>query len=436
MMKTILVMLDGLGDRAYPSLGHRTPLQFAATPNLDRLAFLGSNGLFHAGVPGECLPSENAHYLIFGYDLKDFPGRGLLEAVGEGVAFNDDDVLCLAHLAGIVWENDRPLLMGKRPAMGEEALGVLFCALGPFENRGIHFRLHRTRHNDAILIMSGGASPFVSDSDTMMPGTVLARIEPVSGNPEPARAEATAAALNAYLSHCYRVLANHEANRQRMSDGLQPANFLATQRPGRRIPQEPFAQKWGMRAMLMASGAVYGGLARELGFTFVRVKDTEDPGQDLRARIRLALSDHDHDFYHVHTKAPDDTAHTGNPDNKVAAITSLDRGLDEMVSEIEKRDDLLIAIAADHSTPSFSCPSIHSGEPVPVILVGPNVRRDDVTAYDEVRAAKGCLGFLKGRELMLTILNYANRSSMVGHQLGREKRPYIPTGYKPFSLTE
>jgi len=24
----------------------------------------------------------------------------------------------------------------------------------------------------------------------------------------------------------------------------------------------------------------------------------------------------------------------------------------------------------------------------------------------------------------------------VGHQLGGEKRPYIPTGYKPFSLTE
>jgi NADPH:quinone reductase-like Zn-dependent oxidoreductase len=36
-------------------------------------------------MPGECLPSEIAHYLMFGYERENFPGRGLLEAVGDNV---------------------------------------------------------------------------------------------------------------------------------------------------------------------------------------------------------------------------------------------------------------------------------------------------------------------------------------------------------------
>jgi 2,3-bisphosphoglycerate-independent phosphoglycerate mutase len=100
--KIILILLDGLGDRSYPILNHQTPLQAANTPNLDRLATMGGNGLFHASAIGQCLPSEMAHYLLFGYDAKHFPGRGLLEAVGFGVPFDEGDVLSLAHLASVM----------------------------------------------------------------------------------------------------------------------------------------------------------------------------------------------------------------------------------------------------------------------------------------------------------------------------------------------
>jgi len=116
-MKIIVILLDGIGDRSYKVLKQRTPLQAAATPNLDRLAHLGSNGLFHAASPGRCLPSEIAHFLLFGYELNEFPGRGLLEAVGESVAFDDTDVLCMAHLASVTWEKSRLILTHKRPDM-------------------------------------------------------------------------------------------------------------------------------------------------------------------------------------------------------------------------------------------------------------------------------------------------------------------------------
>lgn len=434
-MKIVLVLLDGLGDRSFDIFNHRTPLQSALTPNLDRLAKLGSNGLFHAASPGQCLPSETAHHLLFGYDLKDFPGRGLLEAVGEGAVFEDTDVLALAHLAEVAWRQGEPVLVRKRPRMEDDELEALFRAISPRELQGVRFRLHRTRRNDAILVMSGGVSPFVSDSDPMMPGWPMARIWPVADNPEPDRAEHTAKALNAYLTHCYHVLVNHGVNRQRLARELPPANFLATQRCGRRIIQEPFQEKWGLAGMVITSGAVYGGLAQELGLTFVRVHDSADPAEDLRSRIRRALDESAHDFIHVHTKMPDEAAHTGDPKYKEAVITALDRGLDVLVDAVTKRDDLIVGITADHSTPSDAI-LIHSGEPVPVALVGPNVRCDDVEAFDEVSAAKGCLGFLKGPELMLMLVNYANRSCLLGHQLGERKRPCYPKAYAAFKLTE
>jgi len=434
-MKIILLLLDGLGDRAYKYLDHRTPLQAAFKPNLDRLAFLGSNGLFHAASPGQCLPSETAHYLIFGYEMKEFPGRGLLEGVGHHVPFEKTDVLSLAHLCHVRWEGGVPVLVTGRDDIGGDAaeLSRLYSCVTPYEAEGVRFRLHQTRFNDGVLVLSGNVSPFVSDTDPMITGRTMAEIHPLGGNPEPESAARTARVLRQYLNHCHKVLSEHEINRMRKEGGGVPANFLATQRCGRRVRHGTFRDRWGLEAMFVASNAVYEGLAHELGMDFLRVKDGEDPGEDLGERIGIALDDEAHDFLHVHTKSPDEAAHRGDPIRKLKVIESLDRGLDMLVKALEEREDLLVAVTADHSTASVSG-LIHSGEPVPVAITGPGVRRDRVSAFDEVSVATGCLGFLRGKELLLMLLNYADRSCLLGHHLSPEDKPYVPSGYKPFKL--
>lgn len=433
----MLVLLDGLGDRSYKVLGGKTPLQAAETPHLDRMARLGGNGLYHASISGQCLPSETAHYLLFGYDLEMFPGRGLLEAVGAGVPSDDDDVLCLAHLAEMTVKEGVPVLRaGRKDIEGSrEELARLYSVIRSFEAQGVSCELHQIARNDAILLLRGEVSPHVTDSDPMIPGMAVARVFPKEPNPEPKRAARTAHALNAYLNHCYHALNAHDENRLRESLKFRRANFLATQRCGRRVPQVPFSERWGMQGMLIGSGVMYGGLAMELGLTFQDVRDGEDPGEDLRERIDLALADDSHEFFHVHTKAPDQAAHSGDPLRKRDAISALDRGLDGLAKAVMERDDILVVITADHSTPSRS-PLIHSGEPVPVVMLGPGVRRDGVRVFDEVSAASGCLGFLKGEELILTILNYADRSALFGHRLGKVQNPYLSHTYEPFTVTK
>jgi 2,3-bisphosphoglycerate-independent phosphoglycerate mutase len=328
------------------------------------------------------------------------------------------------------------LTHGRKDVRGDPGeIEDLYAAITFYETGGVRFRLRKTGVNDGILMLRGRVSPHVSDSDPMTKGCPMGRILPMEENPEPEEAQITARALNAYLSWCHRILSEHPANVARRERGLPEANFLGTQRCGRRIIQAPFHELWGLRGMLVASGDVYAGLATELGMTFFRAQDGPDPDADIRERLKMALEDIDHDFIHVHTKAPDEAAHRGEPQGKRAAIEAIDRGLDELVQGLQRREDLIVAVTGDHSTPCIS-PLIHSGETVPILIAGGYARRDGVACFDEVSAARGCLGLLRGKELMLTLINYADRSTLLGHRLGKKEIPCFPKDYAPFTLKD
>ncbi len=66
-MHILLIIFDGLADRPAPELQGKTPLEAAHTPNLDRLAAEGINGLLHPKSPGYPLGSPLALHLMFGY---------------------------------------------------------------------------------------------------------------------------------------------------------------------------------------------------------------------------------------------------------------------------------------------------------------------------------------------------------------------------------
>ena len=442
-MKVVLVLLDGLGDRTYAALGHQSPLEAARTPNLDRLAKMGMNGVFHAGPPWRCLPSEAAHFAMFGYDPDAFPGRGLLEASGAGIEFGDADVPVLAHLSGVrtapdpqtggnilVLEYGRDDIPGKRNETGR-----YFDALAPWACEGFRFELHQTGRNDAILVVKGAngnrPSPDISDSDPVGIGMPMGRITPLAESTEPEAASMTADAVNQYLDWCHERLNGTGVAGKNPGSRIR-ANFLATQRAGRRVSQEPFLEKWGFRAAMIASVAVYRGLARELGLDFIRAEDTDAPGADLAGRVGLALDDTAHEFIHVHTKAPDEASHKGDPLVKTRVIEELDQGLAGLVQALESgNQELLVVVTADHSTPARQ-KLIHSGESVPVAIAGGAIRQDRIERFDEISAVRGSAGFLRGDDLMHMILNCTNRAVLDGLRLGSVRRPYRHRDYPPF----
>lgn len=433
--KCIMILLDGIGDRAYPELNHQTPLQAARTPVLNQLARDGANGLYHAALMGQALPSENAHFAMFGYEMDRFPGRGALEALGAGISIGNGEVAVLTHFAHVKREKDGTLTLqnGKALASGEE-IEALIRAVAHFRHGDIEIRFHQTKGFLGILTLSGPVAPFVTDSDPMRFGSPLIAIQPWAAHVHQLEALNTARALGAYLEWAHLQLHDHPVNRQRREKGVPPLNALVTQRAGQ-LKNAPSFEAWnGLKGLSIASGIVYHGLAAYLGMDANKVSDTHQPGKDMAKRLQMALKALGrYDFIHVHTKAPDEAAHTKDPLAKMRVIEALDQGIGTVLKKLLAEPDLLLVVAADHSTPSAG-PLIHSGEPVPLLFHGPGVRCDEVPWYDEISAARGAMGLVRGRELMYLILNHLDRAKLQGTMDSPLDQPYWPGRCEPLRL--
>ncbi len=438
--KCLLIVLDGLGDRSHEVLEWQTPLQAAHAPHLDRLARGGANGLYHAGSLGEALPSETAHFAMFGYDRKDFPGRGPLEALGAGVDLARDEVAILAHFAALEQRDGCLALVQDVPRADAEEVAALIRAVDKWEQDGIRIRYVPVKGVFGVLILSGEVSPDITDTGPMRDGRFLPDLLPLiskystTRNAEnEVRARNTARVLRAYLLHTWHTLREHPLNDRRRRAGLPPITGLVTQRAGSLRPVPPFSRRFGLRGLSIASGAVFRGLARHLGLDWQAPRDTGDLAEDF-ARDLADVPEHftRYDFIHLHTKAPDEAAHAKDPLLKKAVIEALDRALGTGKALLEN-PGLLVVVTADHSTPS-SGNMIHSGEPVPLLFHGTGVRRDLVTRFDEIHAAQGCLGCVRGTELLRLILNHLDMARLEGVRDTPEDCLYWPGDYQPLPV--
>ena len=432
--KCILILLDGLGDRSYRELDFKTPLQAAKTPVLDRLAQASANGIYHAACMGQALPSENAHFIMFGYDIKEFPGRGALEALGAGIVFQHKDVAVLSHFVSITESEKKLVLKEGKPVISDREIAEFVDVVREFETGGVRIRFHPTGGIRGIVTLHGSVSPFITDSDPFVNNRPLINIQPWDGYRDDPATAITAQALKKYLIHVYDELCVHPVNQARIKNGKLPINCLVTQRAGQLKHVTPFDDRYGLRGLSMASGPMYWGLGTYIGLDVKKVTDTGNPGKDLAERIHMAYAClNEYDFIHVHTKTPDEVAHTKNPLAKKSVIESLDKGIGKGIQPLLEDPDLLVIVTADHSTPS-SGPLIHSGESVPILFHGSGVRRDRVRQFDEISAAAGALGTLRGKELIYMVLNHLNRSKLHGIMDTPVDQPYWPGKYKSFKL--
>ncbi len=433
--RCVLIVLDGLGDRSHSCLGEKTPLQAAHTPHLDALARQGANGLFHADQPGVALPSENAHFSLFGYGRDEFPGRGFLEALGAGIDLSNHDVAILAHLVSVREKNGSLVLQKDRPnAEPDEVSALMNQVLPSHEFGGIRFRFMQTQGLDGILTLNGPVSIHVTDTDPMQEGRLIPEVQPWQSARQDVAAQVTAQSLKRYLIWCYKRLSSHPVNYSRQLRGMVPINALVTQRPGRLRPIESLSSRWGLRGLSISSGFIYWGLCTFLGMDVLKCRDTNDAGNDLAERIKSAHGRlNEYDLIHVHTKAPDTAAHTKNPHTKKTVIEALDRGLGEALDPLLKDTECMIIVTSDHSTPS-SGPLIHSGEPVPMAIVGKGVRRDAVEHFDEVHCASGVLGLVRGKEFMYLLLNYLDRTKLRGIMDTPDDQAFWPGDSEPFRV--
>jgi 2,3-bisphosphoglycerate-independent phosphoglycerate mutase len=395
MYPIVVVLLDGLGDRAHASLGGRTANEAAVTPNLDALAASGSTGVLYAVGPGRAPSSEVAHWSMFGYRPEEFPGRAVLEALGAGEEVDPADVLAFAALRpaeerdGELWLTGRP----RRSEDDEEAAALLErCA--DIEVDGLGFSLSHLGRGEAILRVSGGADDRVTDTDAFFRDRYPV-LRPQAAAPE---AERTARAVDGWTRE---VLNRLEGER---------FNVVTLKWWGRARAAPTFEQRHGVSGSFVAASRFMHGLARAVGLEPLEAKETDDPTSDLAHRLALIRDrlDAGETFVFSHLKATDEAGHTKDHAIKQRTIEALDAALGDLPT-----DRAIVCVTGDHATPAYP-EVIHSGDPVPLVLAGPGVRADGVTEFGELPCAGGILGHLRGPDLMPVLLNAADRPLFLG----------------------
>jgi len=405
----VLILLDGLGDRAQPELGNRTPLEAASTP-LDELARRGACGLHVPLGPGRAPASEVAHWAIFGYEGVLFPGRAVLEALGFGLPVADSDPRLYAALRASTVRDGAVWITGRSGAADEADARRLLADLP----QAAGFELEWVRLGEGILRLTGAGpeAAAVTDSDPFFEDR-QPWLRPRAQTGAHPSASAMAQALATYLLAARLELAGHPVNRDRARRGLPALDTLTTKWAGARLPLPAFAERVGASGGLVTSSALYRGFARLLAMDHRDLATNSDPGQDMAARLDAArdLLRGGAAFVHVHTKVVDEAGHSRRPGAKLKVLEALDPALAALLEP--PFDRAVVAVTGDHATPS-SGGVIHTGDPTPLLVAGGAVRPDAVSEFGEEPCARGSIGTLRAADLLPLLLGHANRARFLG----------------------
>lgn len=405
-----MAIADGIGDRPNAELKDLTPLQYAETPNLDYISRNGVSGIMDLVRPGVPVGTDMGHLILFGYDAKDYPGRGPIEALGVQVDLEPGDVVFRCNFATI---DEKGIVLDRRAQRIREGTEQLAASLNGMDlGNGITAYFKAATEHRAVLILRGeNLSADISDTDPLAPndGKKYRLAIPTK---EYADAKRTAEAINHFLEKAHDILKHHKINKERESQGLLPANFILTRGSGILKNLPSIYEKKGIRSSCIAGEGTVLGVAKLAGYervTDVSFTGNLDTNYHLKAKCALKESKA-MDITYVHLKAPDIYGHDNKPLKKVEAIELFDKLVGRLLEDLG--EDTYIVLAADHSTPCEI--GEHTGEPVPVAIYGPNLRVDHVEKYNEIDCAHGGLGRLTGSDFISTLYDLMGFSKKLG----------------------
>jgi 2,3-bisphosphoglycerate-independent phosphoglycerate mutase len=395
-MKYVIIIPDGCADYPVESLGGKTPLQAAQTPNMDAIAKRGLVGQSD-NVPRH-LPagSEVANMTLFGYDPnRYFTGRAPIEAAAQGIVLGPLDWAIRCNTVTIVDQVMKDFTADH--ASNEEAREVLKSVQEAIGNPSLEFTPGVSYRN--LLIYRGKASeavPFSGDSKTSAPhdltdGSVIDDFPRGPG----------CDLLSDWMQRSAEVLVDHPVNKRRIAEGRLPISHLWLWGLGKTPTLESFASRFQKTGAMITAVDLLRGLAALVGWDRI-----EAPGAtgyldtDYASKGRTAIEAlSKYDLVCVHIEAPDEASHEGRVEEKIKALEAIDRDIvGPILKALEQYPEHRILITPDHPTPVST--KKHSHGWVPFTIAGSGVHPDASSTYNEVSASQSGLQIPNGWELM------------------------------------
>jgi 2,3-bisphosphoglycerate-independent phosphoglycerate mutase len=389
--KIVLLVLDGVGDLPNPDHEWRTPLEAARTPHLDAQAPRAAMGRILPVAPGITPGSGPGHLALFGYDpIETTVGRGVLEALGAGMALQPGDVaaranFCTVNGSGTVTDRRAGRIDSEVCARLVEKLEKVAARIEDVE---VILQAGKG-HRFVAVFRGGGLSGEVSDADPHREGKPIPAAAALSPGPA---AEKTARVVNGFVDRVRETL-----------KGEHPANAALVRGLSARPHFPGYSERYKLRAAALAAYPMYRGVAQLAGMDVLRAGETT---ADAFAAARAHWEEYD--FFFIHAKATDMAGEDGDFAAKVAAIEEVDRALPDLFG---LNPDVL-CVTGDHSTPVLV--KGHSWHPVPTLVLSAWAGADRAPRFYEKAARVGSLGTLASKDLMPILLANAGRLDKYG----------------------
>lgn len=401
-MKYLIILGDGMADWAVPALDHKTLLQHAHTPHMDRLARMGRTGMLKTVADGFHPGSEVANMSVLGYDMPTvYEGRGVLEAANIGVDLAPDEIaarcnlVCIEgdilknHSSGhITTEEADILIQYLQEQLGDERVAF---------HTGVQYR--------HLLVVKGGDKRLHCTPPHDVP---LQPYRPLMVRAEVPEAQATADLVNDLIIRSQELLAKHPLNLKRVAEGKDPANSIWPWSFGNRPNMRPLCEMYPQlkRGSVISAVDLINGIGYYAGLRRISVEGATglyDTNYENKAAAAIEALKTD-DLVYLHIEASDEAGHEGDIDLKLRTIENLDhRAIAPIVEALEEwSEPVTIAVLPDHPTPCAH--RTHTAEPVPFLIYTPGMEPDAVQTFDEVACQQGAYGWLEKDQFMKALL--------------------------------
>jgi 2,3-bisphosphoglycerate-independent phosphoglycerate mutase len=357
-MKYLILQPDGVADQPIAELGDRTPLEYARTPNMDRLASCGILGMTHTIPKGLPPGSDVGTMSILGYDPRRYhTGRSPIEAASMGVELGPDDVAFRCNLVCIEDGVMQDFTAGHIST--EEAGEIVRDLQRQLGTDGIEFH-PGVSYRHLLVWKDGKASMRTTPPHDITDRTVAEHLPDGDG----------AEVLRRLMAASQELLAQHAVNRARRQRGQRAATSIWLWGQGKRPTLPTLRQRFGLEGAVISAVDLVNGLGILAGLEVIKVPgvtgflDTNYQGKasyGLRALRRK-------DLVFIHVEATDETGHMGAVDKKVQAVEDFDGKIVGPILEgLRETGDWRLLLMPDHATPCAL--KTHSSDPVPFVVV-------------------------------------------------------------------
>jgi len=413
----IYVLLDGVGDLPHPDLKGDTPLGFAKTPNLDRLAKNGTIGQVISVGEGIAPQSDIAVFNMLGYRFQhaNYVGRGVIEAIGIGIDFKDGDLALRGNFATI---NDEGIIIDRRAGRKIEKEDALKIALEierfiKFSNPKASVVVAPTiDHRVVVRIRCNGEdlSSEISNTDpayARVDGMGIAKavgdylkIERCLPLNESPGARLAATLVNEFTEQSLAIMKKSEINKTRKENGRKLLNSILLRDAGDRYPKAtPINELHSMKFSCIVDMPVEIGISNVLKMKTFNAGGVTDYEQKA---IVAAKAMETQNAIYVHIKGPDEFGHDGDALGKMKNIEEIDKRFFGTLMDNIDTSKVYVVVSADHSTPCIN--KGHGADPVPVLVSGDSIKKDGTTRFTEQEAKKGRIGLLAGADVIKTAI--------------------------------